>query len=284
MHTPNYVVRYMTPEEVELAADWAAREGWNPGLRDAKAFYAVDPKGFLIGLADDVPVAVISAVKYGTEFAFIGFYIAHPDFRDQGYGFRLARQAGKRCQGINTGLDGVLDKVEIYGQLGFKLAYRNGRWRGVSAGKGAKRPGVIVDARSQGLTKISTYDRMMFPAQRKSFLKAWLTEPGHVGLAWVEEGVIKGYGVIRPCRVGYKVGPLFADSQEIARELYLALAGEVPAGAEVFWDTPMCNEPAVELAKAMGMSVVFETARMYSQGAPEIDLARVYGVTTFELG
>jgi GNAT superfamily N-acetyltransferase len=284
MYTPNYVVRFMTPDEVQLAADWAAREGWNPGLKDAKAFYATDPKGFLIGLADDVPVAVISAVRYAREFAFIGFYIAHPDFRDQGYGFRLARQAGKRCQGINTGLDGVLDKVEIYGQLGFKLAYRNGRWKGISAGKPAKRPAEVLDARSQGLSKIAAYDRMMFPAERKAFLKIWLTEGGHTGLAWVEGGVIKGYGVIRPCQVGYKVGPLFADKPEIARELYLALAGTVPVGSEVFWDTPMCNTVAVEMAKEMGMSVVFETARMYSQGLPDIDLARVYGVTTFELG
>jgi GNAT superfamily N-acetyltransferase len=284
MHNPDYVVRYMKPEEVQLAADWAAAEGWNPGLHDAKAFYAADPTGFLIGLADGVPVAVISAVRYGHEFAFIGFYIAHPDYRDQGYGFRLARQAIKRCQEVNTGLDGVLDKVEIYGQIGFKLAYRNGRWKGVSAGKPDKRPIEIVDVRKMGLTAVSTYDRMMFPAERKVFLKAWLTEPAHKGLAWVEGGKIKGYGVIRPCRTGYKVGPLFADNQEIARELYLALAGQAPGGAEVFWDTPMINEPAVAIAREMGMSVVFETARMYSKGPPDIDVGRVFGVTTFELG
>ncbi len=284
MHNPDYVIRHMTPGEVELAADWAAREGWNPGLQDAKAFYAADPEGFLIGLADNVPVAVISAVRYGNEFAFIGFYIAHPDFRDQGYGFRLARQAIKRCEDLNTGLDGVLDKVESYGQIGFKLAYRNGRWQGVAAaGKGAGRK-EIVDVRRVEFKALAAYDRMMFPAARDAFLKVWIAEPEHKGVAWVEGGRIKGYGVIRPCRTGYKVGPLFADNQTIAHELYLALAGLAPVGAQVFWDTPMCNGPAVELAKGMGMHVVFETARMYSKGPPEIDLARVFGVTTFELG
>jgi hypothetical protein len=29
---------------------------------------------------------------------------------------------------------------------------------------------------------------------------------------------------------------------------------------------------------------VFETVRMYAGGEPRIDLARTYGVTTFELG
>ncbi len=41
---------------------------------------------------------------------------------------------------------------------------------------------------------------------------------------------------------------------------------------------------AVALAEGLGMRVVFETARMYAGPAPQIDLARVYGITTFELG
>src|SRR3712207_6914266 len=28
--------------------DWAAAEGWNPGLRDADAFWAADPDGFML--------------------------------------------------------------------------------------------------------------------------------------------------------------------------------------------------------------------------------------------
>ncbi len=32
------------------------------------------------------------------------------------------------------------------------------------------------------------------------------------------------------------------------------------------------------------MTSVFETARMYTQHAPEIALDRVFGVTSFELG
>ena len=32
------------------------------------------------------------------------------------------------------------------------------------------------------------------------------------------------------------------------------------------------------------MKPMFETARMYTKGKPNIDLQRVFGVTTFELG
>ena len=37
----------MGAADVVRAADWAAAEGWNPGLSDAVAFQAADPTGFL---------------------------------------------------------------------------------------------------------------------------------------------------------------------------------------------------------------------------------------------
>src|SRR3712207_9059113 len=40
--------RPMRRPELDLALDWAAAEGWNPGLRDADAFWAADPEGFLL--------------------------------------------------------------------------------------------------------------------------------------------------------------------------------------------------------------------------------------------
>jgi len=42
-------IRVMRPDEIALAADWAAAEGWNPGLDDAACFVTVDPDGFFIG-------------------------------------------------------------------------------------------------------------------------------------------------------------------------------------------------------------------------------------------
>ena len=38
------------------------------------------------------------------------------------------------------------------------------------------------------------------------------------------------------------------------------------------------------LARSLGWSASFETARMYRGPAPLVDLARLYGVASFELG
>jgi len=76
----------MTLDEVSIAIDWAANEGWNPGIYDAECFYSVYCNGFLVGFVDDEPVAVISVVKYGYSFGFLGFYLVKPKYRGKGYG------------------------------------------------------------------------------------------------------------------------------------------------------------------------------------------------------
>ena len=100
----------------------------------------------------------------------------------------------------------------------------------------------------------------------------------------VEDDRLIGYGVIRKCRTGYKVGPLFADRPDVAEKLFLSLRSIAGPEDPIYLDTPDINPEAVALAKRHEMEVVFETARMYSGGAPDIDLKGIYGVTTFELG
>ncbi len=57
-----YKIRVMTRKELDIAIEWAALEGWNPGINDADCFFATDPKGFFIGLLDSKPIACFSAV------------------------------------------------------------------------------------------------------------------------------------------------------------------------------------------------------------------------------
>ena len=94
---------------------------------------------------------------------------------------------------------------------------------------------------------------------------------------------MKGYGVLRACREGFKVGPLFADDEETADHLLSGLFARAP-DAPVFLDTPEANPAAVALAARYAMAPIFETARMYKNGIPEMRLDRCFGVTTFELG
>ena len=132
-------------------------------------------------------------------------------------------------------------------------------------------------------TALIGFDRAFFPAPRARFLAAWLSAPGHVVRALVEDGAVTGYGVLRPCREGAKIGPLFAASEADADLLFRALVAEAPPGP-VFLDPPEPNAAALRLAGRHGLSPVFETARMYRGPAPELPLHCIFGITSFELG
>jgi hypothetical protein len=279
---PALAIRAMTLDDLRLTLDWAAAEGWNPGLGDAGAFLAADPGGFLMAWVEDEPAAAISVVRYGASFAFLGLYIAAPAFRGRGIGWTLWQAGMGQIENRIVGLDGVVAQQDNYRRSGFALAHRNVRYEGVS------RADMPTDSRlariGQGiLPSIQAYDRPCFGAPRQAFLSAWLREPGRSGFAVIEDGEVRGYGVIRACREGHKIGPLFADDAATADLLFRALASTVK-GEGVVLDPPEPNAAALDLAERHELSPVFETARMYKGPAPVLPLDRIFGITTFELG
>ncbi len=275
-------VSSMTRDDLALAVEWAAREGWNPGVHDVDAFWAADPGGYVMAREGDRIVGVVSCVRYDPQYAFAGFYIVDPQWRGRGVGHRLSEwvleQAGDRILGI----DGVVEQQPTYLLLGFELVHRNIRFGGVVETRPASR-----DLRVLGpadLDVVAAYDRLCFPAQRREFLSAWLAMDGTLAVGVPAEGGLAGYGVLRPCRRGFKIGPLFADDESIADALLDRLLAQAGAGSEVFLDVPEPNTAAVDMARARGLGAVFETARMYRGGVPDLPLSKVYGITTFELG
>jgi hypothetical protein len=75
-----------------------------------------------------------------------------------------------------------------------------------------------------------------------------------------------------------------ADGADDALRLLAGLA-EAVGLEEGYLDISHANPAAVEMTARRGMESVFETARMYRGEAPAaLDLSRLWGVTTFELG
>jgi GNAT superfamily N-acetyltransferase len=274
------VLRNMMQPDLALALEWAAAEGWNPGLHDANCFYAADPEGFFLAELDGAPISCVSAVRYGSRFGFLGLYIVKAEHRGHGFGLELWRAALDHLGDRVIGLDGVLAQQENYRKSGFRLAFRNVRQKG--RGGGAASPG-LTDLAAVPIEEVLRYDETAFPAPRAEFLKSWIGQTRAVALGVVDGRRLKGYGVLRACREGFKVGPLFADDEETADHLFAGLLARAP-DAPVFLDTPEANPAAVALAARHAMAPVFETARMYKNGTPEMRLDRCFGVTTFELG
>ena len=137
-------IRPMRPDEISIAVNWAAAEGWNPGLADEACFGAADPQGFFIGELEGAPAATVSCVNYGASFAFLGFYIVREDLRGRGYGLRIWNAAIAHAGPRVIGLDGVVAQQQNYRISGFELAYANVRYGGIVAAPDAPQAGVIA--------------------------------------------------------------------------------------------------------------------------------------------
>ena len=275
-------IRNLRPDEISIAIDWAATEGWNPGLADAACFAIPDARGFFFGEIDGEPIASVSCVTYDERFAFLGFYIVRAGFRGRGYGLKIWNAAIAHAGARVIGLDGVVAQQDNYRKSGFALAYANIRYGGIVAAP-PKSPAEIVALDTIPFALVEADDATVFPAPRAAFLRAWINVPGHVGRALLRDGKLAAWGVIRPCRTGRKIGPLVADDRAAAEAVLQALLAS-PGSNEIVLDIPAMNRDAIALAESLGLKPTFETARMYTGPIPSLRLDRVFGVTSFELG
>ncbi len=281
----SFEIKNIKLDEMNYFIKKAEMYGWNPGQNDAIAFYNTDPNGFFIAELDNQPIGCISAVSYNDEFGFIGFYVMDEKYAGHYYGASLGIRATKYLNYHIIGLDGVIDRIENYKRLGFKYAYANARYEFIKPhGFQPEKCNEILNYSDKFFDEIAQYDMQCFPVERKTFLKNWLIMPNAKVKLILDNGSIRGYGVIRKCIKGYKIGPLFADDLLPAESLLVQLLDSVSAGEYIYFDIPEVNDTAKYLTQKYNMTKVFETARMYSGDFPNIDLDKVFGITSFELG
>lgn len=284
--TKAYRIQLASYQDIQLMLKWAAAEGWNPGLHDAFAFQLIDPYGFFIGYLEGQPISCISAVKYSSHYAFIGLYIVHPSFRGQGFGYQIWQHAMQYANECTIGLDGVIAQQQNYAKFGFKLAHRNIRYslNETTSFRHFKHDHLIL-ANQFPCAKLFEYDQLHFQYKRHAFLTAWLFMPNAKALIYHDHHQIKGYGVIRECSLGYKIGPLFADTNDIATIIFQGLCQMAKNTTQlIFLDIPEINQNATQLVESFSMKSNFEVARMYLGQAPHLPLQHIVGLTTFEVG
>ncbi len=271
---------------VKTLINWAAAEGWNPGLNDAELFYNTDPNGFYGYFLDEEMIAGGSIVSYNGKFGFMGLFIVKDEFRTQGIGRKIWHERKillqKRLEpNAAKGMDGVVAMQKFYNKGGFKMAFRDIRFG--RKGENFEFDINISPIKKEDLAAIYTYDEKCFGVPRKNFLEPWIFQENAHSFKIEKEGHLCGFAVLRKTLEGYKVGPLFADDFVSAEALYrtcLTLA----KGENVYLDISENHELANKLVKKYNANYVFECARMYCGAPPKIALEKVFGITSFELG
>ena len=270
--------RAMDIDDLRLALDWAAGEGWNPGLDDAAAFHATDPDGFFVAEQDDQPVAAISVVNHGAEIAFLGLYLCLPAYRGRGIGYGLWQHALAHAGDRVVGLDGVPDQQDNYRKSGFVPTGQTYRFLGQLRGRASDqlRPATPAD-----IPALTALDAAANGYAKPAFLRHWLTDtPTRRSL--VLGGGPRGFATIRACRGGHKIGPVIAETLEDAETLIRALIALADA-QEVMVDVPDDCATLMAFCEGQDMTVSFNTARMY-RGTPPKPGALLRSIATMELG
>ena len=329
MTTDQLHIRNMTRAELDVIVDWAANEGWNPGLHDADIFWTTDPDAFIAAEFNGEMIGGGSIVNYSGVCGFMGFFIVHPGFRGRNFGHQLwiARRDCliKRLHApARIEMDGVFNMQSFYTKGGFQFLHRDLRFQIVESARdntattplamvsdstlmnsaisdsqaflihqhnsGNSVPSEsdftdvnIVDLSTIAFEKINQFDQAIFMAPRSQFLQRWISQPACHALGAMRNGNLSGYAVARPCRTGYKIGPLFANDPETAHILFQSLLARLPH-QQVQIDVPECNTFGVEMVKRCGFTEVFGCARMAFGPPLPRPLQNIFGVTTFELG
>merc|ERR1711988_1995691 len=84
-----------------------------------------------------------------------------------------------------------------------------------------------------------------------------------------KSGTVAGLVCARPDDVGFCIGPLLADSTEVAEALLVAVQNALPLGTSLVIDVPEKNKAAVQLVKKLGMNFSFNCIRMYTKEVPK---------------
>lgn len=269
--------RTATLTEVGTLLDWAAQEGWNPGLDDAAPFRAADPYGFFVAETQGKPVAGISVVNHDDTTAFLGLYLCLPDWRGRGIGLRLWHHALAHAGARAVILDGVAAQQANYAKSGFQIIGETRRWRGVFAlvpedGIRAVRPDdtdalVALDATVNGY-------------RRDRFLRAWLRPSATRRSVMTADGT--GFATARRCRDGCKIGPVIAPDTDTALRLSTS-AAQILGPVDATIDVPAQQADFASKLQDCGFQSSFATARMVRGTAPSLS-PHGYASATLELG
>ena len=174
--------------------------------------------------------------------------------------------------------------VDFYQEGGFVPNYISSRFQTEAAPNLAIHDPSVRPMGEEDFESIHEFDGRCFPGERAGYLSAWLRQPdAHQYVYRREDRKIGGFGTLRPCLVGWKIGPLFAETPEIASAL-IATFISCANGDQVSIDVPSINPVAQDLCRSLGMSEVFQCTRMYFGPKPVYEASLIYGLTSFELG
>jgi GNAT superfamily N-acetyltransferase len=248
-------IRLLRADDIDFACSLVELAGWNQRPGDWARLLAAEPEGCFLIEWNGSPAGTATTTSYGTDLAWIGMVLIHPDFRRLG----LATALLERClaylleerQVSCVKLDATPDGRKVYEKLGFHAELELARWEGTEIPE--EHP--VESGESVILPK--DLDRIAFGANRLGYLESLRSDSDRASIG------PGGYGLSRRGRVARYLGPVVSENPDTGRSLVNALLSG-PSTGPVYWDIPEENTKARDLAGELGFQRQRPLIRMWT--------------------
>ncbi len=289
----DFFFRDMTIDEFRMIMEWCAQEGWNVGRRDTDIYFSattrkhvslvkVDPKN-----GQEEVIGGLGVVFHGGSFTGAGPMIVKKEFRNMGLGQLLWKLAVDTISDNPLLMYAVAQQVPRYSEDGFIPIFKMERWVGrlssISLDQEDCEP-ITLD----NLEKVAKYDQEIFSQLRFDLFKKALEFSDIQGFVVIEDTIIRGFCIIRPCQKGYRIGPVHADNINIAKKL-IKECSKISRDEQVVLDMPSINALSEDVARFFSLEhdPDSDTIAM-KKGKLPVKLARnwnkVFSVFSLEIG
>jgi ribosomal protein S18 acetylase RimI-like enzyme len=259
-------VRPMLRTDLPFADSLRALAGWNQTLADWRRFLRMRPQGCFLAQWNGARAGTAATLVYGSDLAWIGMVLVHPECRRRGIGRGLLlkciehlQASGVRC----IKLDATPEGRPVYENLGFKEEWTLRRWEAQFSAPAGKQPDSHVRAwQKADALRFDPHDARAFGASRRELILD-LARQSRCALTYESEpNVPIACGLLRRGAQASYLGPVSATSPQGGIALIEALIAQGGAG-RVFWDIPDLNAPAIAWAERRGFRVQRNLTRMW---------------------
>lgn len=254
-------IRILELPDVPQALALSHAAGWNQTPADWKLAIEMNPEGCFAMEVDGFLVATTTSIRYGTDLAWVGMVLTHPEFRGRGFARALMGRVLEHLDTVQTvKLDATPMGEPLYRQFGFEDECAIERWIRPA------RPSPPVAADPFLLPP--ALDREAFGADRRALLER---------LSAIESASVKD--IAFAMGRGGRFGPCVSRSKEAALLLakwYLAHCPDQP----IVWDL----FPETNLAKLMGFEFSRRLIRMARGPKRRADNSLVFAGAGLEFG
>ncbi|HEV3250432.1 MAG TPA: GNAT family N-acetyltransferase [Puia sp.] len=213
------VYRNMEFSDIDAGLSLCRAAKWNQLTQDWKLILNLSTNGCRVAESGNKVIGSVTTIRYPHFFGWIGMVLVDPDYRRQGVGTQLLKEALNILREEETvKLDATPEGREVYLKLNFVDEYPLSRMVATVDGLGLKGSGVRL-FQKKDFASLIAFDREIFGADRHSLLK-WMLDarPQYAYVLEINDR-IQGYCLGRQGYHSTHIGPVVANNIEIAKNL-----------------------------------------------------------------